>query len=79
MLRLLREEGLLPEANYQRERRRLAARPKAAFAVEPTGPNQVWQLDLTDFETTSGSTWRPGLPEQVRAGLAHLPDGQPAR
>jgi transposase InsO family protein len=58
VLRLLREEGLLPEANYQRERRRLAARPKAAFAVEPTGPNQVWQLDLTDFETTSGSTWR---------------------
>ena len=58
VLRLLREEGLLLEANYQRERRQLAARRKAAFAVEPTGPNQVWQLDFTDFETTSGGTWR---------------------
>src|SRR3954451_19384889 len=53
-LRLLREEGLLLEANYQRERRQLAARRKAAFAVEPTAPNQVWQLDFTDFETTTG-------------------------
>ena len=58
VLRLLREEGLLLEANYQRERRQLAARRKAAFAVEPTGPNQVWQLDFTDFETTTGGTWR---------------------
>ena len=46
--------GLQLEANYQRERRQLAARRKAAFAVEPTGPNQVWQLDFTDFEATIG-------------------------
>lgn len=58
VLRLLRDEGLLLEANYQRERRRLAARRKAAFATEPTGPNQVWQLDFSEFETTSGGTWR---------------------
>jgi len=58
VMRLLREEGLLLEANYQRERRQLAARLKAAFAVEPTGPNQVWQLDFTEFETTSGGMWR---------------------
>ena len=58
VLRLLREEGLLLEASYQRERRQLAARRKAAFAVEPTGPNQVWQLDFTEFETTTGGTWR---------------------
>jgi putative transposase len=58
VLRLLREEGLLLEANYQRERRQLAARRKAAFAVDPTGPNQVWQLDFTEFETTTGGTWR---------------------
>jgi transposase InsO family protein len=44
--------------SYQWERRQLAARRKAAFAVEPTGPNQVWQLDFTEFETTSGGTWR---------------------
>ena len=58
MLRLQREEGLLLEANYQRERRQLAARRKAAFAVEPIGANQVWQLDFTEFETTSGGVWR---------------------
>src|SRR5665648_118871 len=33
VLRLLREEGLLLEANYQRERRELAANRKAAFAL----------------------------------------------
>ncbi|MFL5548294.1 MAG: IS3 family transposase [Gemmatimonadales bacterium] len=58
VLRLLRDEGLLLEANYQRERRALAARRKAAFATEPTGPNQVWQLDFSEFETTAGGTWR---------------------
>lgn len=58
VLRLLRDEGLLLEANYQRERRQLAARRKAAFAVEPTGANQVWQLDFTEFETTTGGIWR---------------------
>lgn len=58
VLRLLRDEGLLLPAAYQRERRRLAQRRKAAFAQEPTGPNQVWQLDFSEFETTSGGTWR---------------------
>jgi putative transposase len=58
VLRLLRDEGLLLEAKYQRERRQLAPRRKAAFATEPTGPNQVWQLDFSEFETASGGTWR---------------------
>jgi transposase InsO family protein len=58
VLRLLRDEGLLLEASYQRERRQLAARRKAAYATEPTGPNQVWQLDFSEFETTTGGTWR---------------------
>ena len=58
VLRLLRDEGLILEAAYQRERRQLAARRKAAFATEPTGPNQVWQLDFSEFETTTGGTWR---------------------
>ena len=58
VLRLLRDEGLILEANYQRERRKLAERRKAAFAKEPTGPNQVWQLDFSEYETTTGGTWR---------------------
>ena len=39
VLRLLRDKGLLRGASYQRERRQLAERRKAAFADEPTGPN----------------------------------------
>ena len=58
VLRLLRAEGLILPAAYQRERRNLAQRRKAAFAAPPTGPNQVWQLDFSEFETTTGGTWR---------------------
>jgi putative transposase len=58
VLRRLRDRGLILPDNYQRERRRLAERRKAAFAKEPTGPNQVWQLDFSEFETTAGGTWR---------------------
>lgn len=58
VLRLLRDEALILPAEYQRERRRLAQRRKAAFATEPTGPNQVWQLDFSEYETTSGGIWR---------------------
>jgi transposase InsO family protein len=58
VLRLLRDEGLILPAEYQRERRQLAQRRKAAFAAEPTGPNQIWQLDFSEFETISGGTWR---------------------
>lgn len=29
---------------------------KAAFATEPTGPNQVWQLDFPEFETAAGGS-----------------------
>lgn len=50
--------GLILPAEYQRERRKLAQRRRAAFAAEPTGPNQVWQLDFSEFETTTGGTWR---------------------
>src|SRR5450830_1500257 len=59
ILRLLRDEDLILEANYQRERRQLAARRKAAFATEPTGPipaSSSWTTP--EFETTSGGTWR---------------------
>jgi len=58
VLRVLRDEGLLLEASYQRERRRLAAESKAAFCEPPTGPNQVWQFDFSEYETSRGGTWR---------------------
>src|SRR5660398_257898 len=37
VLRLLRDEGRILPAHYQRERRQLAQRRKAAFAKQPTG------------------------------------------
>ena len=58
VLRLLRDEGLLLASQYQKQRRELAADRRAAFAKMPDGPNQVWQLDFSEFETTTGGTWR---------------------
>lgn len=69
VLRLLRDEGLILAAHYRRERRKLAQRRKAAFAKEPTGPNQVWQLDFSEFENHHRRNLAPGrlpgLLEQV--------------
>ena len=58
VLRLLRDDGLILPSQYQKQRRQLAADRKAAFARIPTGPNRVWQLDFSEFETTQGGTWR---------------------
>jgi transposase InsO family protein len=58
VLRILDDAGLVLKASYQRERRELAKTRKAAFAEVPTAPNQVWQLDFSEYETTSGGTWR---------------------
>jgi putative transposase len=58
VLRIMRRRGLLLPAAYQRERRELAAARRAVFVVPPTGPNQVWQLDFSEFETTGGGIWR---------------------
>ena len=58
VLRILRDDGLILPSEYQKQRRDLARARKDAFARTPTGPNQVWQLDFSEFETTSGGTWR---------------------
>jgi putative transposase len=56
--RAMRRRNLLQPVEYHRERRELAKARKAAFADPPTGPNQVWQLDFSEFETTTGGVWR---------------------
>lgn len=56
--RALRRRGLLQPVGYQGERRELAKARKAAFAEPPTAPNQVWQLDFSEYETTNGGIWR---------------------
>ena len=56
--RALKRTGRVLEVNYQAERRQHAQARRAAFVVPPSGPNQVWQLDFTEFETSMGGTWR---------------------
>lgn len=56
--RAMRARGLLQPVDYQGERRELAKARKAAFADPPTRPNEVWQLDFSEYETTAGGIWR---------------------
>lgn len=56
--RAMRRRGLLQPVDYQGERREHARARKAAFADPPDGPHQVWQLDFSEYETTTGGTWR---------------------
>ena len=56
--RAMRRRGLLQPVDYQGQRRALAKARSAAFAEPPTGPNQVWQLDFSEYETTTGGIWR---------------------
>ena len=60
VLRALKRTGRVLPVDYQAERRQHAKARRAAFVVEPSGPNQVWQLDFTEFETRHGGTWRIG-------------------
>lgn len=58
--RALKRTGRVLEVDYQAERRQHAEARRAAFVVPPSGPNQVWQLDFSEFETRMGGTWRIG-------------------
>ena len=60
VLRALRRTGRVQPVDYQAERRQLAQARRAAFVVPPSGPNQVWQLDFSEFETRQGGVWRIG-------------------
>ena len=57
VLRLLRDEGLILPGEYHRERRTLA-NGAGRVRRRPDRAEPVWQLDFTEFETTSGGTWR---------------------
>ncbi len=58
--RALKRAGRVLEVNYQAERRQHAEARRAAFVVAPSGPNQVWQLDFTEYTTRMGGIWRIG-------------------
>jgi transposase InsO family protein len=50
--------GLLQPVDYAGQRRELANARRAAFTDPPTGPSQVWQLDFSGYEATTGGIWR---------------------
>lgn len=58
VLRALRRSGRVLPVDYQAERRQHAAARRAAFVVPPSRPNQVWQLDFSEYETRRGGIWR---------------------
>lgn len=58
--RAMARRGLLQPVRYQVERRQLAKARRAVFVDPPSRRNRVWQMDFTEFETTSGGTWRLG-------------------
>ena len=60
VLRALKRTGRVQPIDYQAERRQLAEARRAAFVVPPSGPNQVWQLDFSEFETRHRGVWRIG-------------------
>lgn len=51
VLRALKRTGRVLAVDYQAERRQHAEARRAAFVVPPSRPNQVWQLDFSEFET----------------------------
>jgi putative transposase len=58
--RALKRAGRVLEVTYQADRRQHAQARRAAFVVPPSGPNQVWQMDFSEFETRMGGTWQIG-------------------
>jgi len=60
LYRALKRTGRVREVDYQAEGRQHAEARRAAFVVPPSGSNQVWQCDFTEFETRMGGTLRTG-------------------
>lgn len=56
--RAMRDEGMLQPKRYLGELRQLAAKRRAAFDEIPELRNRVWQMDITEFETSGGGIWR---------------------
>ena len=56
--RAMARRGLLMPIRYQAERRALAKARKAVFVSAPDRRNRIWQMDFSDFETTTGGNWQ---------------------
>ena len=58
--RALKRAGRVLEVTYQADRRKYAEARRAVFVVPPSAPNQVWQMDFSEFETRMGGRWQIG-------------------
>lgn len=56
--RAMRDAGALQPKRYLGELKQLAMGRRAAFEVTPEYRNQVWQTDITEFETANGGVYR---------------------
>ena len=45
---------------YEAEQRANAKARKAVFVEPPTRRNRIWQMDFSDFETSTGGNWQIG-------------------
>ncbi len=56
--RALARRQLLMPVRYESERRANAQARKAVFVAPPQRRNRIWQMDFSDFETTTGGNWQ---------------------
>jgi putative transposase len=56
--RALRRRGLLLPVGYRADRKSWAVLRRRVFLDPPTERNRVWQMDFSEFETSSGGIWR---------------------
>ncbi len=82
VLRIVRDEGLIVPARYQRERRKPAEPRKAAFVNDPTGGEPgvaAGLLRVRDHHRRNVAHGRmSGLLVRVRASVPGVPDREPA-
>ena len=56
--RALRRRGLLLPQGFRADHRTMARVRRQVFGDPVTHRNRVWQMDFSEFETTSGGIWR---------------------
>lgn len=56
--RALRRRGLLLPQGFRADRKTMAKVRRQVFGEPVTHRNRVWQMDFSEFETTSGGIWR---------------------
>lgn len=79
--RAMAKNQLLHSRSYKAEVRERARKRRAAFVEAKDRRNSIWQLDFTEFETTTGSIWQlaPVVDRHAKVVLAcHISGRQAA-